>query len=204
MKTPLACLVAGLVVGAALDAGAQTLDPPTLQTKWLGYGPAIFTTGVVNGDYQISEPTGQLDFDSFVGFCVDPFAPLIVAETVVYKVQDPATLTEVGAVQRILGGYYASGRNSLDAAGAQWAIWEAIFDGTTDPTFESGLVRLQDPGSAVAVRALDYLNDLASLPAVPMLYLTNPTRQDVITVPEPGPAAALGCALALILLRRRR
>ena len=200
MKTPLVCLMVGLLVGATSRSGAQALE-----AAFLGYGPSLATQGVVDGDFAVGGPAGELLFDGFSGFSVDPFQALQLSEAVVFTIQDAATLAEIGAVQRIVGGYGASGRTGLDAAGAQWAIWEAVFDGTTDPTFLTGSVRLQDPDSAVAQRALDYLANLAGLPEARVLYLTSPTRQDLIAaVPEPAAVVLAAGALGWLGLRRRR
>lgn len=204
MKTPLAWLAAGLLAGMSLHAGAQTLGV-TLEATLLDFGPNLPVKGVIDKDYGLDGPNGEWRFDKFDAFCVDPFQILVFNEAVVYTIQDPATLAEVGAVQRILGGYYATPMSNLDAAGAQWAIWEAIFDGTSNPTFAAGSVRLNEPTSAVAQRALDYLTNLATLPEVEVLYLTSPTRQDMITVvPEPAAGVLAAGGLLLVGLRRRR
>jgi hypothetical protein len=106
-----------------------------------------------------------------------------------------------------MGGYLASSKTALDAAGAQWAIWEIIGDGINSPSLSSGSIRLADSGNtaiAVANRAQDYLNNLSSFPSATFIYGTNPTRQDIVFMVPETSGALLGALGALSLLVRRR
>jgi hypothetical protein len=201
MKTKLATLVGGFLAGIALACHAQTLE-----VRFLDMSPSLDVPASLDGGATfVSYESGLLVFDSITGFCVDPYQPLRTGERIVYTIQDPATLATIAAVSRIVGGFYASGQTALDAAGAHWAIWEVVVDGLAAPSFASGVARLQSPGSAVGTRAMSYLDNLGNLPAAPLMHLTHPTRQDVVTlIPESG-AAMLGClGAALLVLRRNR
>ena len=200
MKTKLVSLLGGLLASLAMACHGQTLE-----AVYLNSNPSQTVSGSFNGGASYtSYVSGLMNFDKFQAFCVDPDQRIYTNEAVIYTIQNPATLTEEGAISRIVGGYYASAQTSLDAAGAQWAIWEVLKDGSHSPSFSSGLDRLQNPSSSVATRAMDYLNHLSTLPAAPLMYLTSATRQDMITmVPEPA-ATLLGGLGTLLLFRRRR
>lgn len=200
MKTKLASLIVGLLASLGMVSHGQTLE-----AKFLGVSPSITVSGSFNGGASYgSYQSGLFNFDLGSAFCVDPYQTITNGETIVYTLQDPATLTAVAAVSRIVGGYFASAQTALDAAGAQWAIWESIVDGAASASFAAGTVRLQTPNSSVGLRAMDYLNNLASLPVAPILYATNPTRQDMVSlVPEPS-AILLGLVGAVSLVIRRR
>jgi len=169
------------------------------------FSPGQVVSGSFDGGVSyLSYYSGLMNFDKGTGFCVDPDQRIYSGETILYTFQDPATLTEVGPISRIVGGYYASPQTALDAAGAQWAIWEVLKDGTSAPSFATGLTRLAAPTSAVATRALQYIANLSNLPAVPLYYVTSPCTQDMVAmVPEPA-AALLGAFGTLLLLGRRR
>jgi len=77
----------------------------------------------------------------------------------------------------------------LDAAAVQWAIWEVAVEGSSTGSLTTGSVRVAD--SPVAAFANSYLSNVNSYTPVNLTYLTNGTRQDVVTwnmVPEPGVA----------------
>jgi len=201
MKSKLLGLLGGLLAVLALPLGAQTLE-----ATYLGINNGIVGFGTLDGGPLADTGSGEHDFDLFSGFCSDPYDGLTNGESVVYTIQDPGTLGEIGAIQRILDGYYNhSAQNALDAAGAQWAIWEVIQDGAGSPSFTSGLVQLGSSSANIATRALDYFSALSSYQPLPVTLLVSESRQDmIIVVPEPAAAALAATTLGLLALRRRR
>jgi len=183
---------------AAASARAQSL-PATLT----GLGPQLLTSGTYDGVNYQDRNAGILKFDFGDAFCVDPLQDLSFPETLVYDIQDPASLTSSSAISKLVGGYLASGQTNLDAAAVQWAIWEVVREGTGG-TLSTGSVRVAD--SSVASLANNYLSNVNSYTPVNLTYLTNSNRQDVVTwnmVPEPGSLTLVGLS-ALALFRRRR
>jgi hypothetical protein len=204
MKTKLASLIVGLLAGFGVACHGQTLE-----VQFLGVNPSLIVSGSFNsGTSYNGYSSGVSNFNLGSAFCVDPYQTIHNGEWIIYTLQDPNTLTSVGAVSHIVGGYYASAQTPLDAAGAQWAIWEAVVDGTNSTSFSSGQVRLQNPNSSVATRALDYLNNWSTLPAANLIYAVSPTRQDMVAlgspVPEPASALLAAAGLATLTIRRRR
>jgi len=193
--------VAGFLAGLSVRADGQSVD-----AVYLGPGPALTEQGVVEGDLRIDEPAGVQNFDVFLGFSVDPAQSLVTGETVVYAVQDPSNLEDLGVIRRIVGGYYYQTTHTpVDACGAQWAIWEVLGDGPDNPSFSDGMVRLFDPDSEVALRAMAYLDNLADFPSAELRYFTNATRQDMVAmVPETRVFALLGWFGGWLVVWRRR
>lgn len=102
--------------------------------------------------------------------------------------------------------------SALEGAALQVAIWEMAYDLTSPGLdFSTGLFRLQNPSSAVGMKAWEYLSaytpgDSGNADWLRALSHPNGRRQDFVTVPEPGTAALLGLGMAGMLgyrLRRR-
>jgi hypothetical protein len=201
MKTKLLSLFCGLLAVLVTPLCAQNLV-----ATHIGIDPGLMATGTITGSQYTTIRTGENDFDVFSGFCTDPTQGLNIGETIVYTIQDPITLNNLGTVQRVLDGYYNhSAQTNLDAAGAQWAIWEAIEDGVTAPSFDVGLVQLDSSSMDIETRALDYLNNLANYQPMEVFHMVSDVRQDIITpVPEPATTSLIVGLLGLLALRRRR
>ena len=194
------------IVGAfaclSLTAVAQSVDATFINVS--PFTPVIGSTDGA-GTFRTLN-SGLANFDLGPSFCVDPAQVLNAGEKVTFLIQPNNLLPNYEAISRIFGGYNASAMTGLDAAGAQWAIWEALEDGISSPSFSSGTVQIQNAGSsAVASRALDYLNNLGSLPAIDLVYATNPIRQDMVFVAVPEASGlALGALGGVLLMFRRR
>lgn len=206
-----------LSVAAALgstQAGAQTI-----QTELIDISPFVPVTGTLNDGLFIQEYTsGVMNFEvtdppgigSFTAFCVDPLQDIAYGDTPTYQVQDLSTLAFRDEISRLVGGYFESSRTNLDAAAVHWAIWEIV--GETNESFRStltGNVRITSSANAdVAALANDYLQNINSFAPANLVYLVNPTQQDVVSwtpsvLPEPSSLMFLGLS-AFGLLRRRR
>ena len=189
MKTTklLLCALSVAALLGCIKAGAQSLD-----AQLVDISPFVPVTGTINDGSFIQEYTSgvmnftSLDpgFSNFSAFCVEPSQDIPV------------------------GGYLASAQTSLDAAAVHWAIWEVV--GETNEAFFSpfsGNVRITSPANDdVAVRAGEYLQNMATFTPATLVYLTNPAKQDVVTwnlIPEPS-SFLLASFAAFGLLRRRR
>lgn len=161
---------------------------------------------------------GVINFDFGDAFCVEPMQP--VSGTVVYDIQPTGSLTNLTSISKVIGAYLQSSQSNLEAAGAQWAIWEIARDGTSNPSFRGGNTQIffrprgtQPVNSeALEAKALQYLSasQLSSTPSASLLYVTNPTSQDMVfmvsepsAVPEPSSALLGALGLTSLLIRRR-
>jgi hypothetical protein len=194
----LLCVAAIAAAFAAASARAQSF-PATLN----GLGPELLTSGTFDGVNFSTRNAGILKFDFGDAFCVDAIQGIGFPETLVYDIQDSSSLIGHVTISRLVGGYLASDQTNLDAAAVQWAIWEVIQEGPSG-SLSTGSVRVAEV--SVSSLADTYLSKVDTYSAVPLTYLTNPNRQDVVTwgmVPEPGSLTLVGLS-ALALLRRRR
>ena len=174
----------------------------------VGVSPGLAVTGTVdNGSFTQEYPSGVMHFTDFDAFCVEPTQAVSFGETLVYQVQDPSSLGNYDKIARLVGGYLSSSQTAADAAAVQWAIWETTTETLSSPSLLDGNVRISTPVSQdTAALANLYLAKLDTFSPATLTYLTNPTRQDIVTwstVPEPG-SAGLAALSALMLLRRRR
>ena len=213
MKTTklLLCALSVAALLGCIKAGAQSLD-----AQLVDISPFVPVTGTINDGSFIQEYTSgvmnftSLDpgFSNFSAFCVEPSQDIAYGDSLVYQVQDIGTLARADEISRLVGGYLASAQTSLDAAAVHWAIWEVV--GETNEAFFSpfsGNVRITSPANDdVAVRAGEYLQNMATFTPATLVYLTNPAKQDVVTwnlIPEPS-SFLLASFAAFGLLRRRR
>jgi hypothetical protein len=193
-----------LAVFAAGLFGVATSSAQTLTATFTGVNPGVTSSGTLNGGSFTNTSAGVMDFSDFNAFCIEPDQFINNGETVVYQVQSSATLASADAVGRILGGFLLSDQSANQAAAAQWAIWEVLVDPSPN-ALTTGDVRMAS--GTIRTLATSYLTNLGSYPYVDFQVLTNPTRQDMVVIPNaiPEPSAAAFVALsALGLLRRRR
>ena len=191
-------ILAAAVVCAA-SASAQSLT-----ATFTGVNPGVTSSGTITGSSFSNISAGVMDFSDFNAFCIEPQQFISNGETLVYQVQSSSTLASAGAVGRILGGFLLSDQSANQAAAAQWAIWEVLVDPSPN-SLTSGDVKMAS--GTVRSLATTYLNNLGSYPYVDFQVLTNPTRQDMIVIPNaiPEPGTTVLMALSAIgLLRRRR
>ena len=205
MKTTklLICAVALAAAFAAVQAQGQNFSATLVEIT-----PGLPVTGTLdNGSYTPTNPAGVSHFTQFDAFCVDPLQNLSYGQTLVYEIQDPASLANSDKIARLVGGYLASSQTALHAAAVQWAIWEITTETLAGPSLLDGNVRISIPDSQdVAILGNQYLTNINNYTPVALTYLTNAEHQDVVTwntIPEPG-SAGLAVLSGLILLRRRR
>jgi hypothetical protein len=205
MKTTklLICAVALAAAFAAVKAQGQNIS-----ATFVDISPSLAVTGTIdNGSFIQEYPSGVLHFTDFEAFCVEPTQDLSYGESLVYQVQEPSSLGNYDKISRLVGGYLASSRSAADAAAVQWAIWEVTTETLSNPSLLDGNVRISTPVSQdTATLANQYLANINTYSPVALTYLSNPTRQDIVTwnvVPEPG-SMGLAALSAVALLRRRR
>lgn len=202
MKTKAIARIAGVLVCTSLAVSAQSVD-----ATFINVNPGSTVAGSFNGGGSwVTLNSGIMNFDIGDAFCADPTQTIYAGETVHYTIQPNTALPNSASIAKVVGGYLASGQTALDAAGAQWAIWEIMGDGVSNPSFSSGSVRIQNSWSSnVAARGMDYLCNLSKLPTANIIYATNTNRQDMVftSVPEVS-GSVLGALGGIALLFRRR
>ncbi|MEO8614545.1 MAG: hypothetical protein ABI600_05340 [Luteolibacter sp.] len=204
MKTTklLICAMAIAAAVAAVKAQGQNFSATLVDIV-----PGLPVTGTLdNGSFTQQYPSGVMRFTDFDAFCVDPLQSISYGETLIYQIQDPISLVNYDKISRLVGGYLASSRSDQNAAAVQWAIWETTNETVNSPSLLDGNVRILPVSLDTATLANQYLANINTYSPVALTYLTNSTRQDVVTwnvVPEPG-SAALAALSTLVLLRRRR
>ena len=205
MKTTklLICAVAVAAAFAAAKAKGQNL-PATL----IGVNPGLPVTGTINnGSFIQAYPSGVLNFSEFDAFCIEPSQGISFGESLVYQIQNPLSLTTSNTIARLVGGYLASSQSADDAAAVQWAIWEITTETLASYSLADGNVRITSPQNLNTLTlANQYLAQAPNFTPANVTFLTNATRQDVVTwqaVPEPASVGLLALS-GLLLFRRRR
>lgn len=128
--------------------------------------------------------------------------------------------TRTAMMERLWGGFEDAVVDQHTAAAFQLAVWEVAFD--VDQTLVGGASLLHAPGvdlgnalsaASIAEGWLAQVRDLnIAIATSPLLLMTDPTVQDLITlapppnIPEPSSVvlAILGAAGAALFVRRRR
>lgn len=194
--------ICGITVLTALATASPILGQ-TLTDTFISVDPGVSAKGTFDGTNFRFINSGIVQFSGFEAFCIDPLQGVSVGEAITYDVTFDYSTPEVSsAISKLAGGYYSSGQSDLDAAAVQWAIWEVLLDGPDGSLF-TGNSQLMD--LEVAVLANDFLAQLPDLPVTDVIFLTNPTRQDMMTTSIPEPASlSLVAITSLLLLRRRR
>lgn len=205
MKT-LALIPAALCAFGA--ANAQTINTTFIQSN-----PSELVNGTFSGAGSESvKISGVLNFSNldFRAFCAEPLQTINPNQNVDYSIASLSLLNNATSVAKVITAFNASSQTSVDAAGAQWAIWELV--GETSSTFDinSGAISIVSADATdtlVRDRAADYLANFNNFSASSITFLTNSTIQDMVTwdaVPEPSSAmlALLG-GLGLVARRRR-
>lgn len=199
-------LICAISVAAAL--GAIQARAQNLTAKLIEITPVLTVNGTFNnGAFTQDYPSGVYHFTEFDAFCVEPTQDLSYGETLVYQIQDPGLLANSNTIARLVGGYLASGQTAQDAAAVQWAIWETTTESLLPSSLLDGNVRITTPiNQSTANLANQYLANVNNFAPASLTYLTNGSRQDVVTwnlIPEPG-SACLAALSAFVLFRRRR
>ena len=204
MKTTKLLLAAVALATALLSATAKA---QSLTAYFIEITPGQPVYGTVDGNFYQDWASGVASFDGFDAFCVEPGQPLSYGETVIYQYQDASTLVNSATVAKLIGGFLASDMSPAQAAAVQWAIWETVTETTNPPSLFDGNVKITGADDVdIATIANQYLLDVDTFTPVTLTYLSNDTRQDVVTwqvVPEPA-TAGLAALSALMLIRRRR
>lgn len=204
MKTTklLICAISVATAFSAAKASAQNLSATFVEIN-----PVQNVNGTINdGGFNYDFPSGVLQFTEFQAFCVEPQQGLTFGETLVYQISDVGTLNNSDVVARLIGGFLSSTQTALHAAAVQWAIWETTSEVISPPSLSNGNVRINPVSQPVADLANQYLANVNTFTPASLTYLTNDTRQNVVTwnvVPEPA-SVSLGAVSALLLFRRRR
>ena len=194
-----------LITVALATAISSAAKSQTLTATLVEVAPGTSVYGTVDGGYYQDWATGVLAFDKCNGFCSEPSEPLAYGDTVIYEIQDPATLANAGIIARLIGGYLSSDMSSSQASAVQWAIWEVVGEKTSGAySLYDGNVMISTDTS-IADLADQYLLNVNTYEPADMIYYTNDTYQNVVSwqVPEPASMALAGLS-ALLLIRRRR
>lgn len=199
MKLNCICGIAALTALAA----ASPISGQTLTDTFISIEPGVSAKGTFDGTNFRFVNSGIVQFTGFEAFCIEPLQGISVGEEVTYDIAYDYSTPEIsGAIAKLTGGYYASGQSDLEAAAAQWAIWELLLDGPAGSLF-TGKAQLMD--LEVAVLANEFLAQLPNLPVTDVMFLTHPTRQDIVTtIPEPASLGLLAASCLLLPRRRRR
>lgn len=202
-------------IAVALVCSSVSLRATTITTTLGPLVNVMTISGTFTGTGGFANRTaGVLNFDYADAFCVEPLQ--LVSGTVVYDVQPTINLTNLDSIAKVMGAFRQSSKSNLEAAGAQWAIWEIVGDGInyTSNSFKAGNIQIFfDRRPAVDVinietKALFYLGKSQDPgnPSASLLYATNTTTssQDVVfMIPEPSSALLGALGLTSLLIRRR-
>lgn len=191
------CITVFATMATAGQALAQDLTGTYLRIE-----PGISVKGAYDGSNFSFIQSGLARFDGFEAFCIEPKQGITIGDVVDYGVSFTASTTELTeSISKLVGNFYASGMSANEAAATQWAIWEVVLDGAGGSLL-TGEAQVQNSG--IAGLANSYIDQLPNMPVADVTFLSNPQRQDMVSlnaIPEP---ATLGLfALAGLLLFRR-
>jgi Tfp pilus assembly protein PilZ len=191
---------------AAFFAAAPFMQAASITTTLNAINPNTPSQGTFVGGGFNSVYAGVLNFTStayltFDAFCIEPNESISLGQTVTYNIEALNSPERI-QVARVMAVYLASDRSSLQAQGAQWAIWELLLDNKID--LSKNVVKL--PAGRVREFANTYLTTFENYaPADNLVWLTSDNIQDMVAiVPEPSAALIGGIGILLMLRRRRR
>lgn len=210
-------LICGSATAVLVAIYSNKASGQTISATFRSVNPGLITSGTFANRAYESENAGVLNFDEFSAFCADPFQSINYNERVTYQQTSVSALTGASVISKLLGGYMASARTSVDAAAVQWLIWEVLIDGSSNLSLTAGNARLSSSGTSgqVLAKANTYIAGLSGFSSYNFQYLTNASRQDMIrftgvsqdsvtsAVPEPS-TTVLTFVAGLALWRRRR
>ena len=204
VKHLLMAMAASAVMGAAAVAQAGILIPTGFakgsETFTLSIGGTVSAggfKGTWNGSpiqFWCAELGQSFSFNPNPGY------------TYTASVPNDATFTAIG---QLFHEAYAMALVDTDHSAAfQLALWEILFNGDLSSlNLATGAFKVTDDHgnhNAVAI-AQTWLADLGNFTDnYTITKLSNETRQDFMTAPEPGPLALIGVALAAMLVGGRR
>lgn len=206
-------LTYGLALAGAFTAARA--NGQSLPATLIEINPRLGITATVdNGSFIQEYASGVMQFTDFEAFCIEPTQGLSYGESLIYQVQNPLSLGTTDTIARLVGGYLASmspSQSELDkarnAAAVHWAIWEVTTESLKPYSLADGNVRITSSLNQDTIDlANQYLADVSTFTPANVTFLTNGTRQDVVTwsvVPEPASAGLLALS-GLLLFRRRR
>ena len=117
------------------------------------------------------------------------------------------SLSATDTISRLIGGYLLSSQSAQEAAAVQWAIWEVTTESQLAYSLSDGNVRITSAQNLDTITlANQYLAQAPSFTPASVTFLSNATRQDVVTwqvIPEPASAGLMALS-GLLLFRRRR
>ncbi|MCE9557630.1 MAG: PEP-CTERM sorting domain-containing protein [Armatimonadetes bacterium] len=191
---------------AAVSSNASLYD-----VKFLGTGAGKSVGITINGSNK-TVFAGKLNFKknpsgpSFQTVCAD--LGVSISGGAVYGVTSSFSNVGTTAVKKagnIVGASFNSANSNDDAAALQLAVWEALYDGASAPSFSSGNFKTS-ASSSVKTKATAYYAKISQ--AGNALYLkatpTGSGQSQLTAVPEPAALASLGLGLALIIRRKAR
>ena len=195
-------------VGLAAAFAAAKANGQNLSATLIGIDPGIAVTGTVdNGSFIQAYPSGISKFTEFDAFCIEPNQSISYGETLVYQIQNPLSLSATDTISRLVGGYLLSSQSAQEAAAVQWAIWEVTTESQLAYSLSDGNVRITSAQNLDTITlANQYLAQAPSFTPASVTFLSNATRQDVVTwqvIPEPASAGLMALS-GLLLFRRRR
>ena len=191
---------------AAVSSSASLYD-----VKFLGTGAGKSVAITINGSNK-TVFAGKLNFKknpagpTFQTVCAD--LGVSISGGAVYGVTSSFSNVGTASVKKagnIVGASFNSANSNDDAAALQVAVWEALYDGASAPSFSSGNFKAT-LSTTVKNKANAYYAKISQ--AGNALYLkstpSHAGQSQLTAVPEPAALAGLGLGIALIVRRKAR
>lgn len=198
------------VIFAAIIAAASA-NASLFDMKFVGTGAGQGVGIVFNGSNK-NVFAGKLNFKkmpsgpTFSSVCADLGNLITNGQT--YGVNSKLSTADSAAVKKagnIVAANFTSANSNENAAALQVAVWEALYDGASAPSFSSGSFKA-NLSTSVRAKATAYYNSITTPGTALYLKTTqnNCGQSQLTAVPEPAALASLGLGLALVVRRKTR
>lgn len=148
----------------------------------------------------------QSNGNKFLTVCADLTRPISPGQS--YNVDPQFSALSTPAVKRagnIVAANFFGANTNFKAAALQVAVWEALYDGGSSPSFTGGRFCLNGASQNLTSQATEYYQAICNTGnALHYKTTTNCGQSQLAPVPEPAALTALVAGVGLMVARRKK